>query len=87
MKLKETAPSKRHQAFHEAFAKLLDEHFSDLPALEVLAVASYAVGTLIALQDRRKITPDLVMEIVGANIEAGNRRAVEGVLNAKGGTA
>jgi hypothetical protein len=42
----------------------------------ILAIASQFVGQLIALQDQRKITPDMAMQIVSENIEIGNRAAL-----------
>lgn len=53
----------------------------DLPADQVLAVFAFTLGQLIAMQDQRRFTPEKVMEIVSANIEAGNRQAFENLLS------
>ena len=50
----------------------------------MLAGASQIVGTLIALQDQRKMTPDMALAVVQANIEAGNQQAMAEVMRAGG---
>lgn len=40
-----------------------------LTSLEMLAVAANMVGKLVALQDQRKVTPALAMQIVAKNVE------------------
>lgn len=49
---------------------------ADMPAQQILAVVSQFVGQLIALQDKRVMTPDVAMQIVGQNIEIGNQAAI-----------
>lgn len=49
---------------------------ANMPAARILAITSQFVGQLIALQDQRKITPDMAMQIVSENIEIGNRAAL-----------
>jgi hypothetical protein len=41
-----------------------------------MALAAYTVGQLMAMQDARKWTPALAMEVVSRNIEAGNAQAI-----------
>lgn len=55
-----------------------------MDALEILAIAAYTVGQLVALQDQRTVTPAMAMEIVANNIEAGNLHVVEGIMDAGG---
>ena len=55
-----------------------------LSAQHLLAVASQFVGNLIALQDQRKMTPAMAMELVSRNIEIGNQVAVESLTNTEG---
>lgn len=45
--------------------------------VEVLAIMAHVTGMLIAMQDQRTVSPEGAMEIVGANIESGNRSAIE----------
>lgn len=77
-------PSAAHKGFHVDFAALLKKHFADENADVLLAIASYAVGQLVALQDQRKLTPAMAMEIVARNIEAGNADAIGGLDNTRG---
>lgn len=39
---------------------------------ELLALLSHTVGACIAMQDQRRMTGNMAMEIVAKNIEAGN---------------
>lgn len=84
------APTDRHIAYRAAvlaaLAKVNDE-FGDLPSEEMLAVMSYLLGQMIALQDQRRFTPTTIMKHVRRNIEAGNRTAVEDLMRATGSHA
>jgi hypothetical protein len=61
----------------EKFLKALKEQMPpDMPAQRILAITAQFVGQLIALQDHRKITPEMAMQIVGENIEIGNQAAL-----------
>jgi hypothetical protein len=53
------------------------KHASILTSLELLAVAANMLGKLVALQDQRKVSPLMAMEIVTINIECGNQQAIE----------
>ena len=77
----------RHVAFFSALLNALQEEFGDLPAEEMLAVASQIVGRMVALQDQRRFTPAAVMQIVSLNIEAGNRDIIDKLTSAQGGHA
>lgn len=56
----------------------------NMPAQRILAITSQFVGQLIALQDQRKITPDMAMQIVSENIEIGNRAALMTLTDPEG---
>lgn len=71
-------PTKEHRAFRDDVIELLRKHAGELPADEMLALASHLVGQLLALQDQRKITPALGLKLIGENIEAGNAEVVNG---------
>lgn len=73
-----------HEAFYQEFAALLKKHAGDLDAIVMLAIASNAVGKMIALQDQRKYTGPQIMEIVAKNIEEGNQQVLRGLSNTKG---
>jgi hypothetical protein len=66
-------PDAADQAFMKA---LKDQMPPEMPAQRILAITSQFVGQLIALQDQRKITPDMAMQIVSENIEIGNHAAL-----------
>ncbi len=87
MKTKSTAPSAAQLAFRHALEEAMRTHGATLEACELLAVTSHLVGQLIALQDQHAMTPDMAMELVGQNIEQGNREVVHGLLSAPGATA
>jgi hypothetical protein len=53
----------------------------EMPAQDILAIVSQFVGQLIALQDQRVVTPDQAMQLVGQNIEIGNRAALATIPN------
>lgn len=82
--LKVVDPSHAHKAFYADFAEMMKKHLADEPAEVVLAIASYVVGQIIAMQDQRRITPDMAMQIVSRNIEAGNTHAIQAVTNTEG---
>jgi hypothetical protein len=78
-------PNDHHQALMAAFKDAIKTHGMALEPLEWLALASQFVGLLTAAQDSRKYTPDEIMEIVGANIEQGNRDFINAMAREHGG--
>ena len=87
MPMKSIAPTAKHTAVRDAILALIREKMVDAPADEILATLSYTVGQLIALQDQRKMTPEMAMQLVASNIEAGNLSVLEGLAKAPGGFA
>ncbi len=84
MKLKSKLPSPEHMAVRDDFIAAIRKHGAEMRAEDILAIASYTVGQLIALQDQRTMTPAMAMEIVARNIEAGNQHAQAEVMSAGG---
>lgn len=84
MKTRAFPPTAAHRAFREDVIKLLDKHCGGLPAVDMLALSAHLVGQMVALQDQRTITPDMAMEIVSANIEAGNAEVIASLRKTKG---
>lgn len=80
-------PDQRHRALRATLIQTLAREFADLPGEEMLAVACQLVGQMIAMQDQRRYTPETIMKLVQANIEAGNQQAVAQFLAAPGGHA
>lgn len=85
MRMKVKDPTPQHKAFRDDLIAVLRK-YPDMQADEILAISSYFVGQIIALQDQRKMTPEKAMKIVASNIEAGNQHTMKEVLSA-GGTA
>jgi hypothetical protein len=81
--IKSKPPSPEVVAFVNDMKAAFKRH-THLRADEMLAGASQIVGNLIALQDQRKMTPDMALAIVRANIEAGNQQAMAEVMSAGG---
>ena len=81
--MKSKPPTPELVAFVDDLKSAFKRH-THLRADEMLAGASQIVGTLIALQDQRKMTPDMALAIVQANIEAGNAQAMAEVIGAGG---
>lgn len=82
--MRQVAPSERHKAFRDDAIALLRKHAEQLPAEEILALAAHLVGQTLAMQDQRTMTPERGMEIVVANIEAGNHEAIANLTATKG---
>lgn len=82
MRTKSVEPSARHKKLRDVMIEAIRKEAGDMPADEILAIAAYTVGHLIALQDRRKMTPAMAMQIVAQNIEAGNAQAMREVASA-----
>lgn len=83
IKMKSLQPSPAHTAFRDEMVAAMSKH-QHLRADEMLAIASYFVGQLVALQDQRKMTAAMAMEIVSGNIELGNEHARQRVASAGG---
>ena len=78
------AAQPQHEAFYQDFAALLKKHTGELPAIDMLAVAANLVGKLVAMQDQRKITPEVAMKTVAENIQAGNQQMLEQLAGTAG---
>ena len=77
--MKNIAFSDKHIRARRDMVEALRKHDHELCDLEMLAVASQVVGNLIALQDETSVSADFAMQLVLANIEEGNRAALEDV--------
>lgn len=85
--MKRVEPTSDQRAFRDELIAVLRK-YPQLRPDEMLAVASYFVGQLVAMQDQRKLTPSMAMAIVGQNIEAGNAQVLKELTGAApGGSA
>jgi hypothetical protein len=66
-----------HLAFRNDLLDLLRRHEASLEGIEMLALSAHLTGMLIAAQDRTRVTPEMAVEIVAANIEIGNAEAAQ----------
>lgn len=82
MKTKSIEPTEKHQKFRNDLCELIKKH--NLTAPEMLALSAYLTGQLIAMQDQMTMTPDMAMELVATNIEAGNKHVIDELMNSKG---
>lgn len=83
----EQRPKPEHEVAYQDLCALVRRHADAMTALELLAVAANMVGKLVALQDQRRTSPALAMEVVAKNIEIGNRQAVGALLGQSKGSA
>lgn len=79
MNMKTSPTTEVHQAAMVDFKAVLKKYDS-LSAMELLAIASQLVGNLVALQDQTRVTPEMAMQLVADNIQAGNQEAINGLL-------
>ncbi len=75
--MKTHQPTVEMLEYRSGLLALLDRHSGSLDASVMMALAAYSVGQIMAMQDARKWTPSLAMEVVAKNIEAGNAQAIE----------
>lgn len=85
--MKTVVPKAEHLAFRKALEAAIAQHGRTLKAEELLAIASHLVGQLVALQDQRTMTPEMAMDLIAANIQAGNDSAIDQLLTQTGGNA
>lgn len=82
MKLIDPSPSLR--AYVADLKATIGKH-KHLSPDEMLAGAAQLVGNLVALQDQRKMTPDMAMQVVASNIEVGNQQVISDLMQAPHG--
>lgn len=68
MKIKLKEPTPDMAAFRDDLIAVLNKHAGALDAAEMMALAAYTTGQIMAMLDARKWTPELVMEIVTKNL-------------------
>ncbi|MDA4845992.1 hypothetical protein [Hoeflea poritis] len=76
-----------HITLVKQIRKTLRKYSDNLSAEEILACLAQTVGTVIALQDQRTMTPDEAIEIVAKNMEIGNRLVVDDLRSSTAGSA
>lgn len=74
--IKSKAPTPDMEAFRNDILAVLNKHAGTLDASEMLALAAYTTGQIVAMQDARKWSPAMALDVVAKNIEAGNAQAI-----------
>jgi len=85
VKTKSIRPNEAHLKFRKALEAAIAQAGMDLPAEVILAITAHFLGQIIALQDQRKYTGEMVMDLVMQNIQQGNDEALQSLLNETGG--
>ena len=75
-----------HEIAYQDLAAWMKKHSDQhgLSSMELLAVFANALGKVIALQDQRKVTPQMAMEVITTNMQMGNQQAIEQFDNTEG---
>ena len=87
MGVKSQKPSNVAVECREAVLAAIQPFKHNMSGLEILAVLSYTVGQVIAMQDQRTVTHEMIWELVGANIESGNAAVIDELAGKSAGTA
>lgn len=72
-----------HEIAYQDICSLMKRH-TNIPPMEMLAVAANMLGKMIAMQDQRSVTPEMAMEVVAKNIESGNMQVLEQLSKTQG---
>lgn len=86
-KMRVVPTSPEAESCRQAMANAMQPYSDKLGPEGMLAVASALVGQLVALQDQRRMTPAMAMEVVARNIENGNREVLAGLRDSVAGRA
>ena len=73
-----------HEVLYQDLVALVGKHAGKVDGKELLAVAANMLGKLIAMQDQRKITPEMAKEIVIKNMQHGNKQIKDQLEQTKG---
>lgn len=87
IKTKSVRPNEKHLKFRKALENAIRDGGSELQADELLAITAHFVGQLIALQDQRKYTSEMIMELIIENIQKGNGEVIDKLTHETGGNA
>jgi hypothetical protein len=63
---------------------VLRKYGDKITSEEMLALSAHLVGQILAVQDQRTMTTAKGIEIIRANIEEGNKEAIDNLLSSKG---
>lgn len=87
MKMKLSPASELHKTLRLELLEVLRKYTGKLDSSEMLALSAYMVGQILAMQDQRKMTPAMGMNLIASNIELGNKHAIDSLLGTPEGVA
>lgn len=73
-----------HEHLFRDIVQVLMTYEDKLDSEEMMAVLARMVGYMIALQDKNKMTPQIAIEVVQANMQEGNRYAIKTLFTPTG---
>lgn len=76
MRIKSRKPSVNMVNFRNDLIDLLRKYAGSLDSSEMVALAAYTTGQLMAMLDATKFSSKLALELVSKNIEEGNAQAI-----------
>lgn len=85
--LKILSANPAREKYFESLKATLRAEGKDLDVAEITAMVAKFLGMLIALNDRRRYTSAQIMDMVTANVEAGNKQAISDTLGDVKGNA
>ncbi len=75
---------KEHEATYQDLVAFLTRHADEVSGEEMLAIAGNMLGKLIAMQDQRTMTRERALDIVGKNMELGNKQVIDEFASSEG---
>ncbi len=82
--MKSSPPTEADRALHDDITALIKRHLTPDTSERVLAIAAQVVGQVLAMQDQRRMTADMAMQIIQTNIETGNAAVIASLHRTKG---
>lgn len=74
--MKNITVTKEDTAFLDDLKEMLKKH-QHLDPMHMLAISAQFTGMLLALQDQRKMSAQMGIELIWVNVEAGNQEAIK----------
>jgi uncharacterized protein YejL (UPF0352 family) len=77
--------SPEHEAMYQEIIAVLRKHEDSVDGVETLALLANLIGKLMAFQDQRKYTPEMLLQLISTNLETGNAQAIASLRDAPSG--
>ena len=79
--LRKHSPKPKHEDLRKKLLEVLGSVDGEMPPEEIVAVLSYTAGQFSLFLDQRKFTVETMLELVQANVLAGNAFALGQLSN------